>query len=189
MKELLDADLPSILKDFYTGVKPINGELYSIQTLKCIRAALNRYFKSHRNIDILKDSRFVEINEMFQSITVEAKKSGKGAVKSTKPIAPEELQIINQYFKHNHMVKPQPKILQRTLLFYIIYFFCHRGRENLYQMEKDWFNLITEYDGKQYVIQQKDEHEKNHGPNDTAPTDDGKMYAIPGENLFKLQKK
>ena len=66
------------------------------------------------------------------------------------------------------------------MLFFIIYYFCHRGRENLYEMETDGFTVITEFDGSQYVMQQKDEMDKNHGPNDTGATNEAKMYQIPG---------
>ena len=134
LEEILDADLPNELYEFYTCAKPIKGETYAIQTLKCICACLNRYFKTTRNIDIIRDTRFTKANEMFKSVTVEAKAKGKGVINSTKPIAHEDLQIISTYFKHPHVTRPDPKILCRSVLFFVIYYFCRRGQENLYIM-------------------------------------------------------
>ena len=53
-------------------------------------------------------------------------------------------------------------------------------------MEVDWFELITEPDGSQHVIQVKDEKDKNHGPQDTTATNEAKMYSIPGKFNFFL---
>ena len=58
------------------------------------------------------------------------------------------------------MNAPEPKRLQQQVIFYIIYFFCRRGRENLYDMQQDTFTVITNPDGNQMVIQNIDEVEK-----------------------------
>ena len=75
------------------------------------------------------------------------------------------------------MQKPDPRHLQQNMIFYVIYFFCRRGRENLYPMTKETFKLVTNPDGSEYVIQQTDEIDKNHGIEDTHKTKEGKMYA------------
>ena len=82
-------------------------------------------------------------------MAVQTKKNGKAVVKSTKTIAQEDLYKIGEYFKHNHMVQPDPKTLQRSVFFFIIYYFCSQGRENLNDVEVDWFER------SQCVIQQK----------------------------------
>ena len=160
LEEVLDVDLPNVLFDFYSEVKPISRQSYSIQTLKSIRAALDRYFKKTRGIDVVADKRFVKTNKMFKSVTVKAKQQGKGVVKPTCPIEQDDLKVIMDYFSYNHMQKPEPKILQRTLLFYMIYFFYRRGRENLYDMNKDTFRLIQEPDGSEDVVHFMDELDK-----------------------------
>ena len=48
-------------------------------------------------------------------------------------------------------------------------------------MEVDWFDIVTQHDGSQYVIQIHDEQDKNHSPNDTTPTNEAKMYGIQGK--------
>ena len=78
------------------------------------------------------------------------------------------------------MQKPEPKILQRTVLFKIIYYFCRRGRENLYTMQTDTVKVTEDPNGDKYIYQFTDKKDKNHGPSDTKPTNECKIYAIPG---------
>ena len=174
--------VPEILFEFYCSIRPKNSEKYAIQSLKCIRAALNRWFKTEREIDIIKDPGFVRTNEMFKGVLVDAKKNGKPK-KSTPKISQIDLEKIGEYFQHDYMNDPQPKKLQQNMIFFILYFFCRRGCENLYSMTTETFQLVTEYDGTQYVKQALDEVDKNHGPDDT-PSNDGRMYEIPGNYFF-----
>ena len=90
------------------------------------------------------------------------------------------MEKISEYFNYDHMNNPDPKRLHRHMLFYIVYFFCRRGRENLYTMTQDTFKMITEPDGTQYIIQNIDEADKNHGPDDTTATNEGRMYGNEG---------
>ena len=152
--------LDGILLDYYSSIQPQikDDKTYAIQTIKCIRAALNRYFRKQKGIDIVKDSEFVRSNEMFKAVCVESKKSGKGCKKSYPPISQIDLERIAEYFCHNHIVKPDPRRLQQNLVFYIIYFFCRRGRENLYTMKKNMFKIVTQPDGTQYVVQAIDKN-------------------------------
>ena len=53
-------------------------------------------------------------------------------------------------------------------------------------MKQDTFKLVTEYDGTQYLIQNIDEVDKNHSPDDTTPTNEGRMYGNNGK--YKLLK-
>ena len=181
--EDLDAtQLNEILLDYYCSVQPLKNtddvdEKYSIQTLKCMRAALNRHFRKENGIDIVKDQDFIRSNEMFKAVCVESKKAGKGVKRSYPPISPVDLERIAEYFCHDHVNKPDPRRLQQNLIFYVIYFFCRRGRENLYTMTRDTFEIIIEPDGTEYVIQKSDEIDKNHGIEDTEKTKQGRMYA------------
>ena len=131
-----DTELPQILLNFYVEIKPKNDNHYAVQSLKCIRAALNRYFKVERGIDIIKDPQFIRPNEMFRGVCVQSKKQGKGAKKPTPKISPRDLIKIGEYFNHDYMNSPDPKKLQQNLLFFVIYYFCRWGCENLYDMKK-----------------------------------------------------
>ena len=118
---------------------------------------------------------------MFNGVQVKAKKEGKGVVRSTPHISDTDLIKIGIYFDVDHMKEPKPYILQHTVQFYLMYFFCRRGQENLYDLTKDHFKVITEPDGTQYVIQSIDEKDKNHGVNETQLANQGKMYADESE--------
>ena len=176
-------DLPSILYDFYPAAKPIKSDGYAVQTLKCLRSALSRYFRKEKGFDITKDAPFIKANEMFKAVLVEAKKNGLGVRKSYPPITSVDLERISEYFVHDHMNKPDPKRLQQQVIFNIIYYFCRRGRENLYEMLQDTFAVITNPDGTQFVLQNRDEIDKNHGPEDTDKTNEGRMYPTES-NIF-----
>ena len=48
-------------------------------------------------------------------------------------------------------------------------------------MTKDYFEVVVEHDGTEYVIQSKDEKDKNHRVKDTEIANQAKMYADPGK--------
>ena len=81
LEEILDADLPSLLKDFYFSMRTTNKETYSVQSQNCIRASLNRYFKKTRSMDIVSDKCFIKANEVFDGCKAKAKREGKGTRK------------------------------------------------------------------------------------------------------------
>ena len=170
------SELNDILYDYYAAIRPQKSDQYSSQTMKCMRSALNRYFKKEKGIDIAKDTQFVKANEMFKAILVEAKCNGKAVTRHTPSITSIDLERISEYFCYDHMNNPDPRRLQQQVIFYIIYFFCRRGRENLYQMRKNTFKIVVDPDGTEYLIQDIDELDKNHGPDDHDKTNDGRMY-------------
>ena len=45
VEDIPTEDLDGILFDFYVSVQPQKKDDYCVQTLKCIRAGLNRYFR------------------------------------------------------------------------------------------------------------------------------------------------
>ena len=77
IEDLAPENLPEILFNFYVSVKPKTGECYATQSLKCICAALNRWFKAEKGIGIIKDPGFVRNNEIFKGVLVDAGKHGK----------------------------------------------------------------------------------------------------------------
>ena len=174
-------DLGEILFDYYSSIQPQKTSDYSVQSLKCIRSGLNRYFKKTRGVDIISDTRFVKANEMFAAVKVDSKKKGKGVKRSYPPITQLDLERIAEYFLHDHLRNPQPRRLQQNMIFYIIYFFCRRGRENLYSMTKETFKLVITNDGTEFFEQAIDEIDKNHTADDNTKTNEGKMYATNGK--------
>ena len=185
----IDSSLDNILADFYASVQPQKKDDYSVQTLKCIRSGLNRYFRQHRGIDIAKNPMFVRANEMLKAVQVDAKKKGQGVKNSTPPISEIDLERIAEYFCHDHISLPDPRRLQQNIIFYIIYFFCRRGRENLYTMTTSTYKYQVHPDGTEYFIQDKDEMDKNHGIDDDIPANQGKMYGTNGEKIALIYLK
>ena len=90
---------------------------------------------------------------MFKGVSKIARQNGKGSTKSYPVIEQEDLECIATYFLHDYMNAPDPRKIQKCVLFYIIYFFCHRGRENLYDMTIKTFEVGTDPDGTQYIFQ------------------------------------
>ena len=84
------------------------------------------------------------------------------------------------------MNHPDPRKLQRCVIFYIIYFFGRRGSKNLYEMQIDKFDIATDTDGKQYVFQAIDEFDKNHTIDNTEEANQGRMYENPGKKNIKI---
>ena len=175
------------LYDYYAAIRPQKSEQYSTQTVKCLRSALNRHFKKERGIDITKDHPFVKANEMFRAVLVECKKSGKGVQQHHPKISPIDLERIAEYFNYDHISNPDPRRLQQTMIFYIIYFFCRRGRENLYEITKQTFKLVVDPDGTEYLVQDQDEMDKNHGPDDYDKSNDGRIYGDPSKEHFSTK--
>ena len=73
-------------------------------------------------------------------------------------------------------------------MFYLIYFTCCRGGENLYSMTLNTFKVHTDENGKKYVQQNIDEMDKNNNADDQGMTNKGKMYETPGKNTLNQIK-
>ena len=71
-----DDALPDILENFYSEVRTPKGEIYCVQSYKCIRSALNRHFQDSRKINIITDTHFIGANAMFDAMKVQSKERG-----------------------------------------------------------------------------------------------------------------
>ena len=180
LKDIPLDDLPKILEDFYCNARTKNNDYYNNTSFKSLRSNLNRWFKENRNINIVTNERFTSANNMFQGMMVKAKKQGKGYRRSTPVISDEDLLKIGQYFDVDHVHAPNPKILQQTVLFYVIYFFCRRGQENLYEMQKNHF-AVKFANGVRFIEQSVDELDKNHRENFDKLANQARMYEKPGK--------
>lgn len=114
---------------------------------------------------------------MFKAVGTKARQEGRGSTESTPPIEEDDLARVAQYLTHDIMNAPNPRLVQKAVLFNTIYFFCHRGRQNIYAFTQDMFKIATDPDSTEYVFQSVD---KNHGIDNDNPANDGRMYAQPG---------
>lgn len=131
--------LPNILFDFYTEVRSTKNETYKNTTLRCLRAGINRHMKETRSIDIVSDKRFIRCNEMFRGVQKEGKKNSKGSITHKEVIESEDLERLRDYF--SRYMAPDPTILQRMVMFNIMFYMCRRGRENFAEMKKEMFDV------------------------------------------------
>lgn len=188
-------DLPGILEQFYSEVrkkeKRENQESakpdaedernYKNTTLKAIRGALARHFKETRSIDIISNEAFIKANQIFEGVQKINKELGLGSIKSKPPIEHADLLKLGTYFKACMEGPPNPKALQEIVMFYLIFYLCRRGRENLRPMKKMTFSIeIDPEDGRKYLFQAIDEADKNHRHDDTSYANQGRIYEVPG---------
>lgn len=187
------SDLPRILEKFYAEVRKKeitanpetgptdNDKLYKNTTLKAIRAALGRYFKEKRSIDIMSNEAFIRSNQVFEGVLKVNKEKGKGFILSKPPIEDIDLAKLTKYFQDGMAGPPNPVLLQECCLFYIVMYMCRRGRENLRNMTVETFKFATDpEDGRQYIYQDIDEADKNHNHHDMTKSNDGRIYEVPG---------
>ena len=181
LESIEKSDLPCLLKEFYTNVRTKEGERYHLQSLKSMRSNLNRWFQEKKNINIITDPIFGEANLRFKAVQVNTKKIGKAVTKKTEKISDEDMIKLSNYFNVDHMNNPNPAVLQKCVIFNILYFLCRRGHENLYEMTDSFHELIVA-SGDRFVVQAMDELDKNHRENTTEIPNQGRMYEIPGKN-------
>ena len=190
LEDTTDTELPEVLFTFYTNVRKEGGEMYKLASIKCIRASLNRHINKKRNIDIISDARFIQANEMFRAISIETKKQGQAVTVSKCVIEQNDMKIIAEYFNNNYEENPDAKLLQHNVVFNILYFFVCQGRENLHQMKTTWFKVSLDLaTNTKFVKQVQDEMDKNHGPQDTKMTNEGRMYEVTGQNHLIIHQK
>ena len=109
------------------------------------------------------------------------KEAGLGVTCSYPPIENIHLKRIVEYSKEKMLEPPNAKNLQEIMIFYVLFYMCRRGRENLRAMKKSTFVIATDpEDNRRYIYQAVDEINKNHSEYDTSLANDGRIYAIPG---------
>ena len=115
-----------------------------------------------------------------------ARKNDNRTTCSYLTITAEDLERKAIYFLHDITNAPDLKRIQRCVLFYIICFFCHPGRENLYEIQVNTFDIGTDPDGHQFIYQAIDELDKNHRENDTDQANQGCTYEQTGKQISLL---
>ncbi|XP_046584546.1 uncharacterized protein LOC124291570 [Haliotis rubra] len=155
--------LAEVLCHFYVDVRMQTGELYKVTTLESIRYGLNRYLKSPphlKKFDIIKDTEFIDANESFKTMTLEAKAEGKGDVEHKKEILSLDLQKL---YSSVHMDCKTPSGLANKVQFDIRFYFFRRGAKNMESMTKDTFEVAVDpSNGIRFIRQGLWELTKNH---------------------------
>ena len=176
--EKLDkTNLASLLSRFYLEARKSNGDFYKTSSLNSIRAGLNRFLKDeyqHGIIDIIKDQEFVNANVSYRAATVQLKKLGKGDVLHHTPLDKNDITTL---YESGVFDQSTPSGLQKKVWFELMIYICRRGRENLRNLKRDHFQIYTDSDGREYVVQARDELTKKAREDDRSTrTDGGRMY-------------
>ena len=155
---------------------------YKTSTLRAIHGSLTRYFKDIRKLDIRNNELFIEANQMFIVKTKDNKEKGLGKIDNKPPINDTDMSKLTSYFQSELKAKPNPLVLEQSVIFNIIYYLCRRGRVNLRIMKKSTFEVaIDPENNKKYIYQAVDEAHKNHTHDDTSIANQGRIYEIPGK--------
>jgi hypothetical protein len=158
-----------------------DGGMYKKNAYVSLRYGLARYIKKEMGHDIVEDAAFATSQDVFHAMCQKLKKSGLGGTEHYPPIASEDLKRLYNG-THHALNVTTPVGLQKKVWFEIILYLCKRGRENQREMRKDTFVVACDASGREFVCQDIDESDKNHGASDT-PDDtigEARMYAIPG---------
>ena len=93
LEDLDECKLAEVLFYFYPSVKPIHkkDKPYSVQSFKCMRAGLSRYFHTEKGWDIIKGLEYVKANEMFKAMCVDSKKKDCGVRRLYPTITPIDI--------------------------------------------------------------------------------------------------
>ena len=188
--EMIDtAQLPDILKDWFFNICRTDDDDYKVSTMKCARAALNRYFKETRGLNIIEHPDFTQVCEYFKGIIKDHRAKGLGKTDSKPPMEPEDMEKLQHHFVSKTQVNPPcPRSLQQIIVFNVIYSLGRHGHENLREMKKNTFAIKKDGQGKKYIIQEVDEEDKNHKDTDLCVADTARIYEIEAKFFVYQQK-
>ncbi|XP_078605624.1 uncharacterized protein LOC144878654 [Branchiostoma floridae x Branchiostoma japonicum] len=178
-EQLPPEELAGLLRQFYGEVRKDDGTPYAKASYACLRAAIHRHLTGppyHCKYNILKDKEFQAANNLYIGVLKQLKRDGKDTCKSYPPILASDLR---KMFETKILSVDNPLALQRLVYFYLAYYLCRRGRENLRNFQKNDF--VAHMDGgKKYYTLKYNEHQKNHPGHlsgDAQPTQ--RLYASP----------
>ncbi|KAK3100092.1 hypothetical protein FSP39_014603 [Pinctada imbricata] len=171
-------DLSWKLRKFYCEAKSKTGENYHKNSLKNIRAGLNRHLSDiGRKIDIVRGIEFKSANKVLDGMLKEMVKSGVSKPTKHKAIIESyDLQRISQYFQN---AESNPIILRQAVWYNLSIHFVSRGLEFHHQLLKTSLLFNTDDSGAEYVTLSNEYQQKNFqgGLHSEEAPADKRMYA------------
>ncbi|XP_071956065.1 uncharacterized protein [Antedon mediterranea] len=152
--------LNAFLRSFFGEVKRSNGELYAKRSMITLRYGLQKHFKKVKTIDIVNDSQFKQANEMYQTVLMQIKLSGKGCGSPKDPISKEDFLKIKASSALNVNT---PRGLQNKVFVDLMLHLCNNSlssRRNLRSFLKTDFAMTSDSSTNQryvYFAQTKDD--------------------------------
>jgi len=112
------------------------GSCYAKKSLITLRFVLQKHFLKTREEDIINNDQYQQANKLFKAVLVQLKKEGLSEIKHKDSITPEDL---NKLYESDSFSKDNPESLQHRVFFKYLYYYCNRGRENVREVQKDYF--------------------------------------------------
>lgn len=158
LEEMEKAELSKCLEKFYLGARQKDGFFYKANTLRSIRAGLDRYLQSpdlKKPFSIITDPEFFQANKALDAFVKTLRKSGEIAeVVHKGSLTPEIVEKLFQSGQLGPANSKDPSQLQNTVWFYISIYFGKRGRfslgENQRKMTKHMLALRTTLSGRRF---------------------------------------
>ena len=137
-----------------------HAQVYHKNTLKNVRAALNRHIKDlNRNFDIVHDSDFRTSNIILDSTLKMMVKTGLSRpTKHKEIIGLQNLQLINAYLNDN---PKNPVLLRLRVWFNLAIHFVSRGLEFHHQLNLNSFDFHVDAEGDEYATINHETQQKN----------------------------
>lgn len=190
LENLKPTEIADKLSKFYCEATPqenekktVTGGLYHKNTLKNIRAAINRHLSDlNRNIDIVHDREFKHANSTLNGLMKERVVSGTSRPTQHKEIIPQQdLQKISAYLEKAYN---NPVNLRLCTWYILSIHFVTRGLEWHHQLTRNAFEIKVDENGHEFVCLTHETRQKNYQGGITSDeyNADKRMYATLTEN-------
>lgn len=159
-EECTAEDLALTLRQFYADVRTKKGEKYSRAGFVSIRSAINRHTRFPpyvRTIDIIKDKEFHAANQVYSGCLKTVREEGLDIVHHKMPISSDDME---KMYSSGTLSNDNPKSLQYKVFVELSLHFGRRGREGFRELKKSSFDVKTDSNGVEYVVQTYIEKEK-----------------------------
>ena len=134
----------------YVEARSHDGKYYSRNSMKAIRAGLDRYLnKENTKYSIITDRDLKPANEVLNAHQVEFAREGN--ISSTKHKAALIPQDVETLYEKKQLGLETPESLLQTAWFNIMLHFGKRGRENMREMTAEDIEIHKSSSGLEYI--------------------------------------
>ena len=150
LNEFTKEELVNILRRFYVEARSHDGKYYSRNSMRAIRAGLDRFLnKENTNFSIITDREFKPANDALNAHLVELAREGKISSTKHKPaLIPQDVEI---FYEKKQLGLETPESLMQTAWFNIMLHFGKRGRENMREMTAEDIQFHKSSSGLEYI--------------------------------------
>ena len=138
------------MRRFYVEARSHDGKYYSRNSMRAIRAGLDRYLtKENINFSIITGREFKPANDALNAHLVELAREGRISSTKHKPaLIPQDVEIL---YEKKQLGLETPESLLQTAWFNIMLHFGKRGRENMREMTAEDIQIYNSSSGLEYI--------------------------------------